>query len=377
MSNPFVFGTATSGEHFTDREHDTQRLLTNFQNGINSILISPRRWGKTSLVQKVSSSAQSKELRIVNIDIFSCRDIQDFYQLFALELLKQTSSKWEEWAENSRKFLSALVPKISFGVDPTTDFSLSLDFSDPKINEKVLDLAQKIAKEKGIKIVICIDEFQQIAEFSNHIQFQKKLRSVWQLQTDVSYCLYGSKKHLMYELFSKQSMPFYKFGDIFFLQKITTADWIKFICERFEITGKTISEELAQTICEKVENHSSYVQQLAWNVWVKVDENANKAHIDSAVEDLLNQNSMLFYQYFNGLSGFQINFLFAIAEGVNSEFTKSEILQKYNLGTSANIKRLKSALEKKELIDISGKIVTFNDPMFKLWIQLNVKEIRL
>ena len=106
MSNPFVFGTATSGEHFTDREQDTQRLLSNFQNGVNSILISPRRWGKTSLVQKVISSAQSKEIKIVSIDIFSCRDIQDFYQLFALELLKQTSSKWEEWAENSRKFLS-------------------------------------------------------------------------------------------------------------------------------------------------------------------------------------------------------------------------------------------------------------------------------
>jgi hypothetical protein len=83
---------------------------------------------------------------------------------------------------------------------------------------------------------------------------------------------------------------------------------------------------------------------------------------------------MLYYRYIEELSGYQINFLRAIAENVNSEFTKNEILQKYHLGTSANVKRLKDALEKKELIDISGKIVSFNDPVFKLWFQKNLRK---
>jgi len=374
MDNPFVFGSATYGEYFTDREKDTQRLLANFQHGISSILISPRRWGKTSLVQKVSLLAQSSEIKVVNIDIFSCRNIDDFYQLFATEVIKQTSNKWEEWVENAKNFLSALIPKISFGVDPNTDFAISLDFSNAKFNDDVLDLAQKIAKDKNVKIVVCIDEFQQISEFADHIYFQKKLRSIWQLQTDVSYCLYGSKKHLMSELFSKQSMPFYKFGDVFFLQKISTDDWVKFICERFQSTEKVISEELAELICNTVENHSSYVQQLSWNVWIKVSDLTTSQHISEAIDDLYHQNSMLYYQYVEGLSAYQMNFLHAIAEGINSEFTKSEILQKYNLGTSANVKRLKSALEKKELIDISEKIVTFNDPVFKMWFKQNIRK---
>jgi uncharacterized protein len=375
MSNPFVFGSATSGEQFTDRVKDAERLLANFTHGISVILISPRRWGKTSLVQKVSAMARSKEIKVVNIDIFSCRNAEDFYQLFATEIIKQTANKWEEWADNAKKFLSALLPKISFGVDPNTDFTVSFDFSNTKLNDDLLDLPQKIAKDKGFRIVVCIDEFQQISEFTDHIHFQKKLRSVWQLQTDVSYCLYGSKKHVLSELFSKQSMPFYKFGEVFFLQKISTEDWISFICERFLSTGKNIPAGLAKRICDTVENHSSYVQQLAWNVWIKTDIFATSDDVDAAITDLFNQNSMLYYRYIEGLSGFQINFLRAVADGKSSEFTKSETLKNYHLGTSANVKRLKDALEKKELIDITGKLVSFNDPVFKLWFQKNIRKL--
>jgi uncharacterized protein len=374
MNNPFVFGTASSGEQFTNRIQDTKRLLANFNHGISSIIISPRRWGKTSLVQKVSTIAGSNNLKVVNIDIFSCRNAEDFYSLFANEVIRQTANKWEEWIENAKRFLSALVPKISFGVDPQADFSVSLDFSNTKLNDDILDLPQKIAKEKGFRVVVCIDEFQQLSEFTDHVNFQKKLRSVWQLQQEVSYCLYGSKKHLMAELFSKQSMPFYKFGDVFFLQKISTNDWISFICERFESTGKKITKDQAKMISDTVENHSSYVQQLAWNVWVKTEEITTDIDIESAIIDLFNQNALLYYRYVEELTGFQLNFLRAVADGIHSEFTKSEVLHKFQLGTSANVKRLKDALEKKELIDISGKTVSFNDPVFKLWFQKNLRK---
>ena len=318
MNNPFVFGSATSGDWFTDREADTQRLLMNFTHGVNTIIISPRRWGKTSLVRKASKAVQSSKIKTVNIDVFSCRTTHDFYTLFATEIIKQTSSKWEEWAENAKRFLSSLVPKISFGVDPTTDFTVSLDFSNEKLNDEVLNLPQKIATAKGIKIVMCLDEFQQIAEMENAVYFQRKLRSVWQLQTDVSYCLYGSKKHLLTNLFSKQSMPFYKFGDVIYLPKIATGDWIEYICRRFRVTGKEIPEELARQICETVENHSSYVQQLAWLVWIQTVETATEEHFEKAYADLLNQNSALYYKYVDDLTAYQIGFLHAIADGVSS-----------------------------------------------------------
>lgn len=367
---PFIFGVATSGDNFTDRVKETERLLLNFRHGVNTVLISPRRWGKTSLVQKVCRLAQSEDLKIVYLDIFSCRSDKNFYDAFASAVLRQTSSKLDEWIENARLFLSRISPKISFGPDPMTDFSISLEMN-PKSTDidEILQLPEKIAQKKGCNIVVCIDEFQQIAEFRDSKTFQKRLRSVWQLQKSVSYCLFGSKKHLMNELFEKRSLPFYKFGDAIYLSKIGTQDWINYICGRFEATGKMISRQLAEKICLRVDNHSSYVQQLAWLVWIHTDKVATEQNFDDACQDIIDQNTPLFEKQTESLTIYQMNFLRAIVNGVHSEFTTHDILQKYQLGSSANVSIVKRALVKKELIEIDKRQVMIPDPVMAVWLK--------
>lgn len=369
-NKPFIFGIATSGDNFTDRKKETERLLLNFQHGVNTVLISPRRWGKTSLVQKVCRLAQSDKLKVVYLDIFSCRSDKEFYNAFATAIIKQTSSKFEEWLDNAKLFLSRITPKISIGPDPMTDFSISLEMN-PKSEDidEILQLPEKIAQKKNCSIVICIDEFQQIAEFSNSKTFQKRLRTVWQLQKNVSYCLFGSKKHLMNELFENKSYPFYKFGDAIYLQKIGTQDWVEYICNRFSVTGKQISEQLAERISQAVDNHSSYVQQLAWLVWIHTDKIATEKDFESAYQDIIDQNTPLFEKQTESLTTYQMNFLRAVLDGVHSEFTKQEILNKYQLGTSANISIVKRALEKKELIEIEKRKISIPDPILKEWLR--------
>jgi len=372
MSQVFVFGTATQGINFTDRESETKRLCANFRNGVNTILISPRRWGKTSLVRKASSIINSKKEKIIiaSIDAFMYRTEEDFITQFSSEIIRQSSTKWEDWVENAKRFLSRVSPKISMGTDPYNDFSISFDMkSDKESQMDILNLPQKIAEEKNCQYVICIDEFQQVADFKEAISFQKKLRSVWQLQDRVTYCLYGSKMHILSKMFSKQSMPFYKFGDILFLQKIDEKDWMPYICSRFRESGKSISELLAKKICQTVENHSSYVQQLAWLVWARTEKKASEKELNEATEDLINQNGNLFYSITENLTAHHLNFLKAIAEGVEKEFTRNEIINKYNFGTSANVSRIKKSLEKKEIVDITGKNVTLIDPVFKIWLR--------
>lgn len=373
-NKPFIFGVATSGDNFTDREKETERLLLNFRHGVNTVLISPRRWGKTSLVQKVCRLAQSDSLKIVYIDIFSCRSDRDFYDAFASAVLKQTSSKVDEWLENIKLFLSRISPKISMGADPMTDFSVSLELN-PKNEDidEILQLPEKIAQKKKCNIVVCIDEFQQIAEFKDSKTFQKRLRSVWQLQKSVSYCLFGSKKHLMNELFEKRSLPFYKFGDAIYLQKIGTADWIDYICGRFESTGKHISKELAEKICQVVDNHSSYVQQLAWLVWIHADKTATNEDFDAACQDLIDQNTPLFEKQTESLTTYQMNFLRAILDGVDDEFTKQEVLQKYQLGSSANVTAIKRALVNKEIVEIEKRKSTIVDPVMSMWLKRELR----
>lgn len=321
---PFIFGVKVQGDTFTDRKEETERLKMNFLYGVNTILISPRRMGKTSLVEKVCMLVESSNVLIVRLDVFGCRSEEDFINAYSTAIIRATSTKWEEWMNSAKKFLAHLTPKISIGTDPMTDFSISLQYGKKTdtLNE-VLELPEKISKERGCSIVVCIDEFQQIGEFHESIVFQKKLRSVWQLQEHVSYCLYGSKKHMMENIFQSRSNPFYRFGDLMYLGKISEEDWVAYICQRFERTGKCISEELAKKICDATERYSSYVQQLAWFVWLKCSGIADQSDIDFAIERLLDACEPLFIQQTESLSSYQMNFLHAIADGIHTGFTQS------------------------------------------------------
>ena len=378
LEAPFVFGVRVEGDVFTDRREETERLRMNFLYGVNTILISPRRMGKTSLVDKVCALVANDEIKIARMDAFGCRSEQDFINAFATAVIRATSNKWDEWIENAKLFLSRLVPKISFGQDPINDFSIALEYNaSPQTTEEVLQLPELIAKEKGIRLVVCIDEFQQVGEFPDSLTFQKRLRGIWQLHNHVSYCLYGSKKHLMETMFQNSSYPFYRFGDFFYLGKISEADWVAYICERFQKTGKRIAPELAQVICQVADRYSSYVQQLSWFVWLKTQEEAKAEDVQFAIDRLLDANEPLFIQQTEELSSYQMNFLRAIIEGIDSGFTQSAVLAKYRLGTAANIARLKKSLTAKDLITTTTpKTLAISDPILALWLKQRVFKTR-
>ncbi|MDY5684974.1 MAG: ATP-binding protein [Prevotella sp.] len=371
---PFVFGVRVEGDAFTDRKEETERLKANFTYGVNTILISPRRMGKTSLVDKVCSLVEDEHIRIAHIDAFGCRSEHDFVNAFATAVVRATSGKWDEWMENAKVFLSRFVPKISFGQDPMTDFSISLEYNPHNTTtEEVLQLPEVIAKAKGIRIVVCIDEFQQLGDFPDSLTFQKKLRGVWQRQSHVSYCLYGSKKHMMEQMFQNQSYPFYRFGDLFYLDKISEDDWAAYIRERFKVTGKRISDDLARVICSVTDRYSSYVQQLAWLVWLKAQNEATMADVQYAIDRLLDACEPLFIQQTEELSAYQMNFLHALANGVHTGFTQSSVLSGYRLGTAANVTRLRKALIEKDLITVSTpKHLEISDPILTLWLKRRV-----
>ena len=374
MKTPFVYGIAAESMYFTDREKETKRLLMNFENGINTIIISPRRWGKTSLVNKVAELMKdSQQVRVVRMDAFSVRTPEDFYRMFATELIKQTATRAEEWMENAKRFLSSLVPVVTVTSDPMNPVSLSLKSVVSDYGEEVLSLPERIAKDKGIKLVICVDEFQQIGELSDSITFQKKLRTVWQHQHSVSYCLYGSKRHLLMNMFGQRSYPFYKFGDVLFLERIPIEYWQEYIQQRFEQTGKHISATFVEDIYSHVDGNSSYVQQLSWLVWMRTENEVTEEIIADAKQDLLQQNHALFMEQINALTVYQIRFVRAIMAGKAQEINRKETIEEFDLGSSANIAIIKKALQKKELIEIEGKDIHFSDPIFIHWLHSNLQ----
>ncbi|MDR0414485.1 MAG: ATP-binding protein, partial [Prevotellaceae bacterium] len=315
--NPFYFGRMVKGNLFTDREKDTARLTTNFRNCLNTILISPRRWGKSSLVQKAGEQISSKEVRVASLDLFSIRTEADFYTEYAKSIIAATSSKWEERLKLLKEFFKQITPKLTVGIDPDTTFSLGLDWEEVRQNvDEILNLPERIAQLKEIKIVVCIDEFQNVATFSQSLAFQKLLRSAWQRHEKTCYCLYGSKFHMMQELFERQSMPFYRFGDLIHLEKIEAQEWTTFIKERFENTGKQINGEFVAKIVNAVACHSYYVQQLSHLIWGKTGKEVTESIYKEALDDMISQNAILYQRDTEQMSSTQLNFLKAVASGI-------------------------------------------------------------
>lgn len=374
LQKPFVFGQAIGESHFIGREREQKRLLANFSHGINTILMAPRRWGKTSLVKRAMSEVQSKQIKVIYIDAYFCRDEYDFYNHFAESILHQTNSKFEEWADTAAEFLTRLSPKVSYHLPSMEEFSVSLGIT-PRTHkpEEILQLPEIIAKKKNIHLIICIDEFQQIGEFSDSLTVQKRMRSVWQHQEHVNYCLFGSRKHLLQNMFLKSSYPFYKFGDIIPLDPIPEDSWLPYLQQGFQSWDKELPKDIAHQLCQMVQLHPSYVQQLAWLTLLNTDKVVSEANLQQGLDDLINENSALFIQQTEHLTPYQLNFLNAMLNGIQSDFAKEATRGQYQLGSYSNIARVKTALIEKELIDTEKGKIVFADPVFPLWLQRNIK----
>lgn len=366
---PFVYGVTVSEKGFTNREEDAKRLFQNLTQGINTLLISPRRWGKSSLVEKVLKDINSKKpkLKTVSIDLFAVSSEKEFLELFARSVIKASSNSIQDWLNSGKEFFRHLIPSLSVGIDPTTDFSLSFEWSElQKHKEEILNLPETIAAQKNIRFVICIDEFQNIRNIDEAMRLEKNMRACWQRHKSVTYCLYGSKRHMMTDIFNNSSNPFYRFGDIFLLQKIKKEKWVSFIMKGFESTGKKIDKEDAQFIASKMSNHSWYVQQLAHYTWKNTKTVVTREIVESALNQLVVTNAPLYQREVELLSGTQVHLLKAIAKG-EEQLSGQEALRKYSLGTSANVVKNKKVLLEADIIDEeSGKMV-FLDPVFELW----------
>jgi len=373
MKKSFVYGVAVTDYNFTGREAEIRHLKANFENGINSILISPRRYGKTSLVNYVCRSLSETDIIIVRLDIFGCKTEYEFYNMLAAAVLKQTATKVQQWMEEARDFLARLTPKIGIPLDPTQEVNVSLGIT-PQTHspEEILNLVETIAQRKQRRIVVCIDEFQEVGEFADTKHVQGRLRAAWQHHHYASYCLLGSKRHIMSKIFMNRSMPFYQFGDLIWLEKIPTADWTDYIVSHFSDAGRHISAAFANSICKVVDDYPSYVQQLASIVLNHLEPGttATEEVLRESVRELLLANEALFMQQIEPLTVYQMNMLRAIVSGIHSGYSETAVRRNFDLGSPSNIVRLREALKERDLVYSELKLLYITDPVFALWFKM-------
>lgn len=345
--SPFQFGTLATNENFIDRKEDRALLKQLLSSHINVMLISPRRWGKSSLVKKAMSELadEDKSVRVCYIDAFSIGSEAEFYRTFASQVIACASSKMERWMEDAKKFVPQDRDKMT-----------------------ILQLPEMLAKEKGIKIIVCIDEFQQLANLPEYKDMEGKMRSVWQQQQLTSYCLYGSKRNMMLNIFNNSNSPFYRFGQVIFMQKIAKEHWIPFILSSFEKTGKSISAEMAERICDAVACHSWYLQQLCYFIWSFTVSEVTEDIYHLGLKQVLNINTPMFQNDTENLSSTQIEMLKAIANG-EQHFSSQAVKQIYNLGNPNTIVKNRKTLQNKDIIEKQNDAFGFVDPIYRLWFK--------
>ncbi len=370
-TTPFDFGGTVSRAAFNNRRKELARLKANMAGGINTILISPRRWGKSSLVEQaaIELRAERRNTRVAVLDMFTCGTFEEFLENYARAVLAATSTGWEEQVRHAKTFFKAIIPKISIGTELEGQVDIGFDWKEARKHAgDILDMAERIAAAKKLRLVVCIDEFQDLKDWRDDLRMQKLMRAHWQRHKHVTYVLYGSKRHMMADLFDSSGRPFYRFGDLMWLQRIGIEHWTPFIVERFKSTGKVIPADLATTLAATMKCHSWYVQQMAHFTWEITRRKAEHEGLERALELLLDANTPFYQLTCEQLSLTAINLLKAIASG-ETKLTSADVMHEHRLGTPRNVQKAREGLEAKDIVERTPQGWAFLDPGFELWFR--------
>jgi hypothetical protein len=370
---PFMYGLIAEKENFIDRIEDRRQLKTFLGGGINVMLISPRRWGKSSLVKAAMEELKNEDqqVRVCYLDASKIVSEDEFYNKFAMAVIESASSTFEKKWADFKQYVQALIPgvRLKASAFDSIQMEMELNFAPLKDSaEKVLQLPEQLSADKGLHIIVCIDEFQQLASLPNWKRMEATMRSVWQHQHNASYCLYGSKRHMMMDIFNNSNNPFYRFGQVLFMKKIEKQYWMPYIMEGFAKTGKHISEELAARICETVECHSWYVQQLSLFVWMNTETEVTEEVFNRQLQVVIDTNADMFAANIESLAASQVAMLRAISSG-ETRFNAKDVVERYGLGAPRTITLNKKTLIKRDIIETVNDGYRFVDPVYALWFK--------
>ena len=370
MKNPFVYGKEVSKENFCDRGNEIKELKRDIENSQGVLMFSQRRFGKTSLIKRVFEELDQNETIIIYADLYPVIAEEDFIRIYANAISRSITKGLKEKIGDLLLLFKRLRPVYS--IDPTGQGSFSVDINRDEMLPMIEDVLQSVNRyvEKTKKnAVVCFDEFQQIGQLKTD-RLEKQMRSVFQTHTNISYIFMGSKKHLIKDMFNNPSRPFYKSAKSFPLGKIPKEILGRFIKEKFEITGKQVSDEIVGKIIDECKSHPYYVQYLSHVIWenaIDVSEIV-ESDIKTSFEIMIRRESSTFEATWDTLTNMQKRFLIALAdsEGRKQIFSNS-FLSKHGLGASS-VQRVVDSLIEKDLVDKTDKIYSIMDIVFRRWI---------
>jgi AAA+ ATPase superfamily predicted ATPase len=356
MSNPFKFGPIVSDDYFTNRHVEYEKLSQIMESSNHIIMIAPRRFGKTSLVNKVVSHTNRP---VLWLDLQLLTNTGDF----AAQLLKQLFKKYPFEKVKYMVGHFRIVPTLS--VNPVTN-NVEVGFQ-PHVDsfvhlEDVLNLIEKLGEEKTRPIVV-FDEFQELLSLDKSLD--KRLRSIIQFHKNVNYVFLGSVETMMKQIFENKKSPFYHFGQLITLDKIPYSDFYDFLQNRFAVVTEK-APELAEKILEFTHCHPYYTQQLAFHIWVSLEQAGYSENIvNKTIEDIILLHDNDFERLWSHFNNTDKKVLIELAFE-QKNLLSAPVLYKNTIASSTIFSALKRLTEKGILIKTEKHEI--DDPFFTNWI---------
>ncbi len=349
LDNPFILEPYRSKELFCDREKETEEILRHITNGRNITLISPRRLGKTGLIFRVFEEIRAKALpfETIYVDISDTLSLEDFIMAIsdaiALRLKKQQKI--------SAFFRSLKNVRPMLGWDPLSGSpQVSFSFSDDNQKQNTLKDVLDYLENAPQKILLAIDEFQQIREYDG-INMEAVLRKHIQHLHNVRFIYCGSKKHTMTDMFTNAKKPFYESTSFCYLAKLPVPVYAAFIKSLFVSAGKAIDDDSIDYILQWTKVHTYYTQRLCNEVFSLSGDTIDRDLINKAIQAILDAEKERFREIRRLITRSQWKMLKAIAsEGEVSQITSSSFLSRHGISSGPTALRNIKALTDKELV---------------------------
>ena len=284
MENPFKYGTIVEEDYFTDRVDEVAYICQFVESSNHLILISPRRFGKSSVVEKAVKKSQRKHItvnlqQVTSVADFSARLLKEFFKIHPLERVRHLITHFR------------IIPTVSTNpVTGSIDVSFQPSADGLVLIEDVMELIEK-AHTSEDRLIIVLDEFQEIRDIAPRLD--KQLRAIMQKQKHINYILLGSQESMMTEIFEDEKSPFYHFGELMRLKKLPREDFFIYLSERLEQCFHDQSVKLANRILDYTLCHPYYSQQLASGVWqVGMLQPETDDPVDKAIRQIVTSHSL-------------------------------------------------------------------------------------
>lgn len=371
--NPFRYGRVVVGEDFADREKEVADLLKELEAGQNVILHSPRRYGKTSLMVEVLRQLRERGFLTALVDLFSCASTYDLAESLSREVVAKNFTRAEAVVDFLKSGLGRLRPELVVHQDGSFGLSLgraAAGLDDVAVLEEVLDAPQQLARKKKKRVVVVLDEFQEISRLDGE-ELQKLIRSKVQHHEAVSYVFMGSKRHLLEEIFGRPENAFFRAAKSYGLGPIPKDLFAEYVQGRFAATEIPIGGGTVDKILEFTEGHPYFTQQLCHEVWnlAAPRGRVEEQDVPEAISAIVSGQGELYTHIWDGLSRNQRLLTRALATEETSSPYASEYIERHRLVSASHVKKSLDALVDRQIVEKEDEAYRVADPFLREWLR--------